>query len=421
MLALLLALPTSASAEEYICSDFSFTLPEEFLYTLTPATPSTSALWALAGVADPATTLEEYRDAGVTAEFFTEDGKSFNLRENSTKYTESVYHLSSLTEEEQENFLKNRLASSQSDDATVEKTLLNFGGQPFYRVKIDVARQDEEAHELLYGTIVNGRTIAFDLYRAGDAPGDEEIALLESAVQSIQFTSLLPKPEPQETSPFLIGGLLLALVLTVLTPVVYVPLRRRRVARQKTEMSRRLTEYRSAHKEEISGPALFVNETDCTKEMIRAFARYQAYTKGLVSLLLGGALCVAILIVAFLFDLTWWIKVLAAGVTIYYLYKVINMPHTIERAQQKVFSRGLSETARYTFFEEGFRVSGIQSSNTYPYFQILSVKKSGQYLFLYYTAENIYPVDVYGFAGDENESLDKAQGFERFIKEKVGK
>ena len=418
-LVLLLALPISASAEEYTGSDFSITLPEEFVYTLTPTTPDTSVLWALAGVADPMTKLEEYRDSGVTAEFFTEDGKSFKLRENSTSYTKSVYHLSSLTEEEQERFLKNRLASSQSDDATVEKSLLNFGGQPFYRVKIDVTRQDEEAHELLYGTIINGRTIAFDLYKSGDAPTDEETALLEAAVQSVQFTVLLPKPEQQETSPILLWVLLLALILTVLAPVVYVPLRRRRVAKQKAEMSRRLNEYRSTHQEEISGPALFVNETDCTKEMIRAFSRYHSYAKHLVSLVLGGLLCLAVVIVAFLFDLTWWIKVLAAGVTLYYLYRVINMPHTIERAQQKVFSRGLSETARYTFFEDGFRVSGIQSGNTYPYFQILSVNKSGQYLYLYYTSDNIYPVDVYGFAPDEDESLDKAVEFERFIREKV--
>ena len=416
---LLLALPVTASAEEYTGSDFTFTLPEEFVYTLTPTTPDTSALWALVGVADPSTTLEEYRDAGVTAEFFTEDGKSFKLRENSTNYTESVYHLSSLTEEEQQNFLKNRLASSQSDDAAVEKSLLTVDGQPFYRVKIDVARRDEQAHELLYGTIVNGRTIAFDLYKIGDAPTDEEIALLESAVQSIHFTALLPKPEQQGTSLLLLWGLLLILLLTVLAPVVYVPLRRRKIAKQKAEMSRRLNEYRSAQKEEPSGPALFVNETDCTKEMIHAFARYQAYAKNIVSLVFGGVLCTAVVVVAFLFDLTWWVKVLAVGVTIYYLYRAINMPHTIERAQQKVFSRGVSETAHYIFLEDGFRVSGIQSGNTYPYFQILSVKKSGQYLFLYYTAENVYPVDVYGFAKDEDESLDKAEEFERFISEKV--
>lgn len=420
-LALLLALPVPAQAEEYTGNDFTFTLPEEFVYTLTPATAETSTLWALAGVADPSGTLEEYRDAGVTAEFFTEDGKSFKLRENSTKYTQSVYHLSSLTEEERADFLKNRLASSQSEDAVVEKSFLTLDGQPFYRVKIDVARQDEQAHELLYGTILNGRTIAFDLYQTGDAPTEQEIGLLEDAVQSIRFTNLLPKPEPQETSPILIWGLLLALLLTVLAPLVYLPVRRGRVKKQKAEMARRLTEYRSAHHEEISGPALFVNETDCTKEMIHAFSRYHAYTKNFISLILGGALCLAVVVVSFLFDLTWWLKVLAAAVTLYYLYRVINMPHTIERAQQKVFTRGMSETARYTFLEDGFRVSGVQSANTYPYFHILFVKKSGQYFYLYYSADNIYPVDVYGFDQDENESLRKAGEFERFIKGKLEK
>lgn len=420
-LALLLALPATAQAEEYTGNDFTFTLPEEFVYTLTPATEETSTLWALAGVADPASTREEYRDTGVTAGFFTEDGKSFKLRENSTKYTQSVYHLSLLTEEEQADFLENHLASSQSEDATVEKSLLTFGGQPFYRVQIDVARQGEQAHELLYGTILNGRTIAFDLYKTGEAPTEEEIGLLETAVQSIRFTSILPKPEVEETSPILLWGLLLALALTVLAPIVYLPLRKRRVKKQKAEAARRLTEYRSAHPEEISGPALFVNETDCTKEMIRSFSRYHAYTRNFVSLFLGGALCLVAIVVSFLFDLTWWIKVLAAAVTLYYLYRVINMPRTIEVAQQKVFTRGMSQTARYTFLEDGFRVSGIQSANTYPYFHITSVKKSGQYFYLYYTADNVYPVDLYGFDQNENESLKKAGEFELFIKEKMEK
>lgn len=417
--ALVMALPFSAAAETYTASDFTFTLPEEFVYTLTPAVPETDALWALAGVADPVGTIDEYRDNGVLAEFFTEDGKSFKLRENTTSYTEAVYHLSSLTEEEQADFLENRLTRSQSDDAVVEKSYLTVDGQPFYRVQIDVSRAGEEAHELLYGTIINGRTIAFDLYKAGDAPGEDEIARLEQAVQSVRFTNLLPKPEPKEMNPVLLWGLLILMLLVILAPAVWLPVRRRMVKKQKAEMAQRLTEYRNNHEGEPSGPVLFVNETDCTKEMIHAFSLYHAYRKNIVSLLLGGALCLVMLLIVFLFDLTWWVKVLAAGVTLYFAYRAINMPRAIERAQQKVFSRGVTSTARYAFFENGFRISGIQSTNIYPYFQILSVKRNGHYYYLYYSQDNVYPVDVYGFSKDEDDAVVKAGEFERFIKEKL--
>lgn len=415
---LLCAFGLTAMAEEYQAADYTLTLPEELCYTLTPFTDESDTLWALAGVADPASTIDEYQDTGVKAEFFTEDGSSIKLRESSSDYTEQVYHLSSLSEEELQSFLEEKLPTAQSDDVSITKELRSYGGQTFYRVQIDVNAEDQTAHELLLGTIVNGRTLAFDIY-SSTAPTEEQLALLEELASSIQFTYLMPKPEPTETSPWLLALLLTVLLAVVIAPAVVVPINRRRSKRKKDEMTRRMEEYRRTHGDQLTGEVLFTNRTDCTKEMIHAFASYHAYQKNWFSLALGAVLCAGILLAAFLFDLTWWVKLVAAAVTVYYLYQVLNTPRTIERAQTKVFSRGVSETAHYAFYEDGFRVSGIQSGNTFPYLHIVSVKKSGQYLYLYYSPDNMYPIDCYGFAEGEDESLQLAEKFEAFLKEKT--
>lgn len=415
---MIFSLSTVAGAAEYEAADYTLTLPEEYCYTLTPYTDEGSALWALAGVADPASTIDEYQDSGVKAEFFTENGESVKLRENSSDYTEKVYHLGSLTDEEQQEFLADKLPTSQSDEAVITKELCTYGGQTFYKVLIDVVTEDQEAHEVILGTILNGRTVAFDIYQT-TAVTDEQLALLDELASSFTVTYQMPKPAETEVNVWVLALVLAILLAVLIAPAVVIPLNKRRYKRQKEETARQMEEYRRTHGDKLSGEVRFVNRTDCTKEMIHAFASYHAYQKNWRALVLGAGLCAAVVAAVFLFDLTWWIKLMAVAVTLFYLYRVVNTPRTIERAQIKVFSRGVSETASYHFHEDGFRVSGIQSGNAYPYLHILSVNKSGQYLYLYYSPDNMYPIDRYGFAEDEDESLRIAEEFERFIKEKT--
>ena len=126
-------------------------------------------------------------------------------------------------------------------------------------------------------------------------------------------------------------------------------------------------------------------------------------------------MCASVLALAFTFDVTWWMKLAAVAVAVYFLYRAINMGTAVEKVQQKVFGRGVSSTARYTFFDEGFRVAGIQSASVYPYFQITTVRKHGHYLYLYYSQDNAYPVDQFGSTQGEFEE------FSRFISEKTAK
>jgi len=411
LLCTFLCLP--ASAAEWEGEDFTFTVPEEFIYTFSLQTPQDDPSWALAGISDPASVVQEYQEMGVLVDFYTKDGTSIKVREQETNTTKSIFTLKDMSEEELAEFLDKQI-QSQSEDVSVQKERVQIDNFPFFRVRIDSTGEPGEAHELFYYTILNGRTLVFDMYTGERDITPEQEGLLQQAVDSLRITQLLERPEAEPANVVLILVLLAVIVAIVVAPFIYIPLRNRREKKRKAKMAERLSEYRKTHGEGVPlGEPKFVNETECTREAIRAFSLYHSYGKNLLSLAFGGVMCIVALVVVFAFDITWWLKLLAVGAAIYFAYKVINMPNAVEKVQKKVFSRGVSSTARYTFYDEGFRVTGIQSASLYPYFQITAVRRRGHYLYLYYGPDNAYPVDQYGF------SLGEFEDFATFIKDKT--
>lgn len=76
---LLLGAGVSASAREWTGEDFTFTLPEEFIYEFGPSTPVEDPSWVKASMGDPAEQLKEYSEMSVIGDFYTE-GKSLNFK-----------------------------------------------------------------------------------------------------------------------------------------------------------------------------------------------------------------------------------------------------------------------------------------------------------------------------------------------------
>lgn len=414
---LLLGAGVFASAREWTGEDFTFTLPEEFIYEFGPSTPVEDPSWVKASMGDPAEQLKEYSEMSVIGDFYTED-KSLNfkvmLRESSA--AQRIFTLRDMTEEEKQEFL-DQLVQAQVEEIKVEKSMLEVNGQPFYRFQIDgVGEEYGSSHELQYGTIINGHTLAFDLIGGPEGITEEEDRLLEGVVRSVQFTSILERPEPDPASMIVVVVLLAVLVLSIIVPLIYIPIRNKRDKRAKAQMAERLRAFHKQYGENAApGGVRFVNSTDCTREAVREFSRYHAYGKNLAPLVVQGLVCLCAGAVVFLFDVAWWMKLAVGAFIVYFAYRAFSMGSNVEKVQQKVFGRGISSTARYTFYEDGFRVGGIQSASLYPYFQISSVNRHGHYLYLYYGPDNAYIVDQYGF------SVGEFQEFSQFIREKVKK
>lgn len=410
-------LPVGAAAETWTGEDFTFEVPDGF-YQFTPSTPQDDPSWALAGVGDVDAKLKEFNEMNVLAEFLPKEaGKSFSLQKKASDYSESVFDLRLLDEEGREKVLDD-IISSNSDRLKLEKTWFPSGGYLFYRVQLDLAPEEDggsnEAHELIYGTIINGYALNFHMYSSEGAIAAEEAALLEDVVRSVQFTRILDKPEPD---PREAQGALLVLVLllaAVAVPLIYMPLKGKSDKKKKAKLAAQLSQYHKTHgPNQVEGELLFANDTDCTKEAIHQFSMYQALVKNIGELIFGTLMCLLMLCAAFLIDTEWWMKLAAVAVSAYYVFKLISMPASVEKIQQKVYGRGPSQTAHYAFYPGAFRVSGIQSTSVIPYFQLTGIRRKGQYLYLYYGPDNAYMVDQYGFTKGDFES------FAKFIAEKA--
>ena len=412
-------LPLSAAAETFTGEGgLSLEVPEGMVQ-FGPSTPVDDPSWAMVGVGDPQQKLEDYQKMNVVADFITEDGKtSIQVMKKTSDYATSVYNLSFLNEEERQQVLSN-LVQSKSEDVKIDSSYYEEGSVPFYRIQIDGKTQTAEAHELIYGTIVNGLVYNFDLYGGEHEVTQEQDELLRSIVDTVTFSEILEKPETTVSAMDMAAtlGLLALLVVVILVPVIYFPVKNKRDKKRKAQLAEKLTEYHKTHgnNDAIPGEMRFANSTDCTKEAIHTFSIYQSYVKNIGSLLVGAFLSIATLVVSFALETEWWIKILAVAIAAYYAYKIFSMPHTTEKIQRKVFQRGTSDTARYAFYDEAFRVSGVQSASVFPYFQISDVRRHGQYLYLYYGPDNAYLVDRYGF------SLGEFEDFVKFISEKTGK
>ncbi len=401
-----------AEAEEWDGGDFTLTVPEEFVYIMTPYTAENDPVWALAKIVSATETIQEYQDDGVLADFRTEDGFSVKLRQKSNDTTESIYTLRDMDEAELTEFVAS-MVQSQTEDLTVENEIFSVEDQPFYQITIEGVVNEEEVHEVMQGTFINGYNLWVDTYSVTEFT-EEQLALVDALTSSMRFVNVLPRPETEPVDAALLLLLLAVLVIIIVAPLVYLPLQKRWDKKEKAKMADRLSQYRKEHPgDALSGVPLFVNETDCTREAIRAFSLYHVYGKGLPSLLVGAIMCAAVLIATLVFDMTWWLKIIAAVVAVYFAYKTISAPRNFQKVQEKVYGRGTSQTARYTFYEDGFRVAGVQSASTFPYFQISTVRRRGQYLYLYYGPDNAYMVDRYGF------SLGEFEEFEKFIQQKV--
>ncbi|RKJ41612.1 YcxB family protein [Acutalibacter sp. 1XD8-33] len=411
---LLVALPMPASAETWVGLDFTLEIPEGF-YQLGPELEEEDPAWALAGVSDPSARLREYDEMGVLVNLIPKEGKAnISVMQKESDTTKRVHDLTLLSEEERTELL-DKMTQSENPDVAITKGWQESGQNLFFWIQLD-AGGNQEMHERLYGTIKNGHSLSIDLYNGEEPISQEQTELLLDLVDSVTFTQILEKPEPDVAGAYSSLALVALLLIAVIAPIIYVPVRGKIDKKKKAQLAEQLSEYHKTHgSNQVDGEAVFINSTDCTKEAIHHFSIYHAYFKNVGELIFGMLLCLIMVVSAFLMKTEWWMRLAAAGVTVYYAYKIISMPNNIEKIQRKVFGRGMSETAHFSFYPEAFRVSGIQSANVLPYFQITDVRRRGQYFYLYYGPDNAYMIDQYGFSRGEFED------FEKFIREKTGK
>jgi len=426
-LLILLAVPFTAAAEQWDYDDFTVTVPDD-LYIFTPETSVSDPAWALCGITDPIETLNMYTDEedGMNAiANFISAGGNVNIlvtRKASTN-SQDIYNLGDLSDEEFDEFV-NTLVGSDEESVTITAGRYDHPEMPFFHLRIDVDESSgTEMHERIYGTILNGYAVAFTTYKQDADITQEEMDILESLVQSFKVTKLVDKSEMEEVEALQLWGVIIfsgVIVLLVVGMIVFMKIRAGRDKKMKKSLADRLSEYRKTHGSgtEAGGAMLYANSTDCSNEAIRAFSIYHAYVKNILPIAIGIIMSIAILVVTIVFGTgsDWWLPLIAAALVVYYAYKLITASSNVEKVQRKVYSMGVSTTAHYAFYEDAYRVSGIQSPSAYPYFQMTDVRVSKDYIYIYYGPDNAYIISRGSFLNGANDAE-----FIKFIKSKLEK
>jgi hypothetical protein len=443
-------MPITASAKEWAAEDFTVEVPEE-LYIFTEETPLDSLSWTLAGVGDPNTVRKLFGEpksssGGIFGIFggsqqseamnaianFIGPGGDVNILVTKKQSADSyrIYNFADVSKEEQQAFLDNLISKnedSEESESSVEADVSFYeeGDVLFFELTISGTVQEsiegqglvsKDIHEVLYGTILNGYTVSINTYRLGEKISEETMAAIRSIVNSFKVTKVIDPSETamSKTEIFRVLLILGAFILMIAGSVTYMRVSSSKEKKQKKVMAERLSEYHKRQKEENEQErkVRFVNKTECTNEVVRKFSIYQAYIKTMAPNLIGALASVFILIFTFSFAAEWWMNLVAVGLAGYYVYKMMTSVTAVERVQRRIFSQGNTKIARYSFYEDVFRISGVQSASNYPYFQITDVRITKDYFYLYYGLENAYIVAKSGF------ELGTDAEFEQFIKEK---
>lgn len=420
-----LCLPVSAAGTTFEVpgADMTVTLPDGVL-PLSQDTPADDPVWSVAGIVDTMEKKTELAKNEIAAELYAFDGSTvIAVSTKTSDYTESVFSINDLTEEDRAKFLEQLKPTSKDGktDGTVE--WYAHGQTPFFCIDLHSSALDTdgEVYERIYGTLYNGMTVSFDLYNGTKQVSEEQDALLRQIVDSAVVTDLREAPTLQNMPKETIWGLLVLCALIVLLVIffIYRSAANRREKREKTELADRIALYRqqkAGNEDEGTGALCFVNETEHNDNAIRAYAQFHAYRKNIFMPIFTMCIGTVAFVVAWLSGGdNWWILLLLAACVVYCAYRLVTAGTTITRTQMRVFGKLRSRKAAYYFYEGDFRITGLQASNLHPYFQITSMHETKEYFYMYFGQDNTYYIKKDSFKQGD------ADSFRAFMKQKIGK
>lgn len=410
----------------------SFTVPEAS-FVFSAASYAFSDDWTLAGIADPVNLIKDYEEMGTLAHVVSLGGKNnVYVTKKESELTAEIYNLTEAGAESLK-LVQDDLAGmneTEGFEVTVGDAVIN--DIQFATAEIRYTPKDtltgEFMHEYCYVTIINGISYSFDAYVKGADLSEEQLDYLHRFMDGVVLEAVAPQEAgvltPAELAMALIPFALIILLIVFL--IVFSSMRKKKALREKNDLAERLSEYRNKQKREAEEnpnraepKTLFVNKTVHTDSAIQQFSYFHSYKKHLFVIpayLITGVLAI---ILGFSFiasgteDLLWALLFIAAG--IYCIVKLFTTPNSVYKTLLRVYNKLPNRVALYMFREDDFRLSGLQATGVFPYFQLSGVYETKDKFYLYFGEDNAYYMDKNNFSyGEVNE-------FREFIKEKVGK
>ena len=401
-------------------------VPEGF-YVFTPETDPSSGDWLLAGYDDSIEQLKKFEedDSGnkKLVELVAED-KSFTII-ISRKYssdTREYYNLNDISDEEFQELVESNNFVDEENGITATAEAYEHSQIPFFRVDLEGKIDDSPIWETCYGTIFNGYSLSLDMYSSKELT-EEQQDILREIVDSVHVNEFYEKPTQEQMmvqTVIMLAPIIIIILLIVVT-IVIVRVRNKSKERKKSEIGDKLVAYRKEQAAKTQLPdyvqpkVLFDNTTFCSDMAIKRFCQFHFFHKNLFQNAVFIVLGVVSVVMAIFYDDSWIMRLILAALGAYMIVQPFMSLDKMTKAEIRIYKKGRTCDAHYTFREEDFRISGIQSPMLYPYFQILSAYEDKNYFYLYYTDERAYLVDKNGFTQGESAE------FRKMLKEQLGK
>ena len=418
----------SANEESYSASfelekeNMQFTLPENTV-ALTPDTPLSSSNWAIAGISDPATFYSKYKELSAAAHFAYIGGlRNVYLSANSSSATKAVFNLTACNGDVKEKIISQYHSLNDNEGVTATSDYIDINGIDFIKTHI-VSNGESKSEELCYATIMNGVSYTFTILSQSGALQEEETKFIEDIVYSLKFTAILEAPTNELTqkdkSKLMIYLIILVVVLS--SVAIYTKLKKRSFIKQKQAYVETITQFREERKKLESSPdfketpPLFLNKTVHSDALLHKLSIFQAYRKNLLTIP-GYSLCIILsLYLAIMLRKEFLFILIFGAIIVFSCAKLFFSQGKYDRTFKRMYSKFPNRNAIFTFREDNFKLSGLQSNNIFPYIQITDAYETKDTFYLYFGEELCYIVSKEGFA------LGTPDDFSDFLKRKLNK
>lgn len=421
--------PVSAATKSYEIESAHLNVQfPDSLYVFTPETSILDETWMLIGVTDPVSKQKEYKEMGTLVHLASAGGKENILISSKTSsYTNEIFSFVGADDATFDTFMTDMTsAEEENEDLTATAERYDGGSVPFVRVEFLLDSETDYLSEVCYVTVMNGSSYTFDMYSSGKKLSEKEEKILLSIVDSAQFTEILDNT-PVNLSPseiFLALLPVILLILAIVALIVGVSISRKKQKKKRADLAARLSAYRIEKKKEAEEnpdapePAeRFRNTTVHTDDALHTFSYFHAYLKNPLTIPILAVCGIASIWLAITMTMNDSIlfRLLFVAAGIYLIVHIFTAPNTIYRTLFRTYKNMPNRVAVFSFRDEDYRLSGLQASGVFPYFQITAAYETKKYFYLYFGRENAYFVAKDGFKeGDAKE-------FRAFLKEKLGR
>lgn len=384
-----------------------------------------------AGFTNAQEQLKLMQDYGIYLTAVSQDQQfQINLTKKDSSTTQSVFDLSTLTDEELEEFLDTMREQDGEDETLKEYSVARYDDQPerpFFTIRLKVDSEETgEMEEMCYVTIVNGFSINVDgVAKGGMTPEQDE--LLKAVADSVHITEVQEKPEVELNAEAILSLLFpFLLVIVLVVAGIVLRIRRGRAMKERRRLADMLSDYRREQRkleEEAAAsgtpleepPALLRNTTAYNEEVAHAFVRFHFSRRRIGVMIAYGLFALLILAAVVLVEAEWYMKLIFFAAAVFLVVWMCLMPGKLFNNVMATFKKSRVKENEYTFRENDFRIAGIQSASVYPYFQITRAYETKKYFYLYFGEEQAYYIAKDGF------SVGDAKGLHDLLGRKLGK